>query len=118
MPVVNPRASSTTFPPAPRDWPDLRSWMVQLADVANSILDGKINSCFTVTLTANAATTTVSNARIRANSALMLVPTTANAAAALANVYQTWPNVTDQVAILNHANNAQTDRTFRVFSVG
>lgn len=92
--------------------------MVQLSDVANNILDGKLNSCFTVTLTANVASTTVSNARIRANSALVLVPTTANAAAALATTYQTFPNVTDQVAILNHANNAQADKTFRVFAVG
>lgn len=102
----------------PRDWPDLRDWLRQVADVGNNIMDGKINSCFTVTLTANAATTSVSNARIRANAALLLMPTTANAAAALANVYQTYPNVTDGIAILNHSNNAQADRTFRVACLG
>jgi hypothetical protein len=118
MPVASPRTSSSTFPPAPRDWPEPRSWSQQIADVLNGVLDGKLNSCFTVTLTANAATTTVENARIRANSAVLLMPTTANAAAALATTYQTHPNTMDGQAVLTHTNNAQTDRTFRAFSVG
>lgn len=118
MTITSPRSSAVSYPPAPRDWPDWRGWLTQIADVINGLQDGKTNACFTQSLTANAASTTVSNARIRAGSALILVPTTANAAAAIATTYQTYPNITDGQAVLTHTNNAQTDRTFRVVIAG
>lgn len=87
--------------------------MRSAAKSLNLILKGATNNGLTVTLTANAATTTVTDNRIGPNTKLDLTPTTSNAAAALGTTYQTWPNATTGQAVLNHTNNAQTDRTFR-----
>lgn len=66
-----------------------------------------------VTLTANSATTTLTDPRIGINSAVLLIPTTANAAAEAPYIAVTAGSCT-----INHANNAQTDRTFRYAIVG
>lgn len=94
----------------------------RLARAINSLLQGKLNSVTTVTLTAGAATTTLTDARITTNSFIGFMPTTANAAAALANLYvsnrmTSNGNVAGN-ATLTHANNAQTDRTFIVLIIG
>lgn len=83
---------------------------VQVATVVNNILAGKMNNTATVTLTASSATTTLTDSRIGANSVISLMPTTANAAAAMTNVYFTA--FADGSCTINHANNAQVDRTF------
>jgi hypothetical protein len=88
----------------------------QLAIVVNNLLAGKMNNTGTLTITANAATTTLTDSRIGANSVILLMPTTANAAAALANVYFTAFG--DGSCTVNHANNAQVDRTFRFAVIG
>lgn len=88
----------------------------QLALVVNNLLAGKMNNTGTLTLTANVATTTLNYSRIGANSVVLLMPTTANAAAALANVYFTA--FLKGSCTVNHANNAQTDRTFRFVVIG
>ena len=77
-------------------------------------MQGQTNNTVTATLTANVTTTTVSDARIGSTSVLIPMPTTANAAAALGSLYVT--GIAKQTAVLNHANNAQTDRTF-IFAV-
>src|ERR1700704_1154729 len=59
----------------------------QLAVVANNLLLGKSNNTGTLTLMANVATTTLTDSRIGANSTILLHPTTANAAAAMATTY-------------------------------
>lgn len=64
----------------------------------------------TFTLAAGAATTTITNANIGTASMLIYMPTTSNAAAAQAGLYFTTFAAGSCVA--NHANNAQTDRTF------
>jgi hypothetical protein len=68
-----------------------------------------------VTLTANAGSTTLVDARIRHDSPVALLPVTTNAAAELVagllHVNEAG-RVNGSVAIV-HANNAQTDRTFR-----
>ena len=68
-----------------------------------------------VTLAANAASTTLSDARIRFDSPMMLVPTTANAAAEIGNGTLFLPEAgrANGAIVIAHANNAQTDRTFR-----
>lgn len=106
---------ANTTPWAPEDWSDPREGLRKLAQSLNRFLKGHGNNIKTsVTLTANAATTTITDSRIERDTMLLLQPTTANAAAALTNVYQTLPNTTSGQAVLNHANNAQTDRTFYV----
>ena len=76
------------------------------------MFEGKINATGTVTLTASATTTTLSDKRIGRNTKVVLMPTTANAATAFGTTYQTFPNAATEAAVLNHASNAQTDRTF------
>lgn len=85
------------------------------ARAVNGLLLGKSNNVYTVTLTAGVAVTTISNSQITADTVAVLVPTTANAAAALATTYQT---AAPGAITLNHANNAQVDRTFRYVLVG
>ena len=63
-----------------------------------------------MTLTANAASTTLSNNALRATSKVTLTPTTANAAAALATTY--IGTYALGAATITHANNAQVDKTF------
>ena len=64
----------------------------------------------TFTLTANSATTSITNANITASSMLIYMPTTSNAAAAQAGLY--FNTFAAGSCVANHANNAQTDRTF------
>lgn len=120
MALTSPRASAFGYPTPPLDpyGGNVEDWVRQIAEAVRLISEGKINAVISVTLTANAATTTVSDKRIGRNTSLVLVPTTANAAAELATLYQTWPNASNEAVVLNHANNAQTDRTFRCALLG
>lgn len=72
--------------------------------------DGKHEAHGQVTLTANSATTTLSDRRIGLNSKVVFSATTANAAAELGGTafYHNAPG--DGTVVLNHANNANTDR--------
>ena len=82
-----------------------------LAAVLNNVLSGKMNNTGSLTITANAASTTLTDSRIGANSVILLMPTTANAAAALTNIY--FNTFLKGSCVANHANNAQVDRIFR-----
>lgn len=95
---------------------DQGAWLAKIAAVLNGVLAGKTNNTTTVTLTANAATTTLTDSRIGANSVICLMPTTANAAAALATTY--FNTFADGSCVINHANNAQADKTFSVTITG
>lgn len=88
----------------------------QVAVILNNVLAGKTNNTSSFTVAANAATTTLTNSRIGANSVILLMPTTSNAAAALANVY--FSAFVEGSCTVNHANNAQADRTFRYAVIG
>ena len=87
-----------------------------LATAINSILRGKLNNTGSVTLTASSATTTLTDIRIGKDSVITLQPTTANAAAEIATLYFGTPG--DGTVTINHANNAQTDRTFKYTITG
>ena len=109
------------------DWSDwspegLRRVFRKTWDQINSILDGRIQSTGLVTLTANAASTTVTDYRVGRDSVIVFMPLTANAATELygATMYVTAANITpltNQFQI-THANNAQTERTFRYVLIG
>ena len=145
MPIPSPRASARSFRVAPPAFygdvnhaleeaiPDpamrgplrdlvwqLIEWSRLLSEVLNGAMVGKLNNGGTVTLAASVATTTVTDLRIGPDTKLVLVPTTANAAAEVGagGLYQTYPNVTKEQAVLNHASNAQTDRDFRFSLMG
>ncbi len=83
---------------------------------------GKLNCSGVVTLAAGQSTTTLVDPLITYTSTILFMPSTANAAAAMAGLY-----VTDTLAgsggaagsaVLHHANNAQTDREFRYVIIG
>lgn len=96
------------------DSEDHDAWLRQISEVVNNILSGKLNNNGTVTLTANAATTTLSDTRIGANSVICLMPTTANAAAALTTTYFDTFAFSSGLGTctIHHTNNAQIDKTF------
>lgn len=87
----------------------------------NQAIKGKINSVGTVTLTHDAASTTVDNAFVGSDSAVFLFPQTANAGAELAagGLYIDPANyVSKESFAITHANNSQTDRTFSYVILG
>lgn len=90
----------------------------KVVDTINQIILGNLNNTSTVTLTANAATTTVTNSRIGASSYIEFMPTTANAAAAKAAGTMYVSSRTKGSFVITHANNAQTDRTFTYTHIG
>jgi hypothetical protein len=81
-----------------------------IANAVLGVLQGKLNNTGTFTITDNVATTALSDVRIGANSAIFAMPTTANAAAAIATMY--FNTFAEGSCVINHANNAQTDRVF------
>lgn len=83
---------------------------LQIATTTNELLKGRANNVGEVTLDANVTTTTLSDIRIKQTMTAVLIPRTANAAAAMTNVYISA--VADGSITLTHANTATTDRTF------
>ena len=127
--VASPRATSRNYRIAPPAFygdlevmlknDDIRAifrqiveWLRLTSEVVNRTQEGKLNNLGTLTLTDLVATTTLNDKRIGARSVIQVMPTTANGANELATFFQTYPNVTQGQAVLNHANNAETDRTF------
>lgn len=100
----------------PARWTDVGEQLRRVVTAVNNILRGKTNNVGSVTLTANAASTALSDIRIGINSVIVLQPTTANAAAALATTYVGTPG--DGTVTITHANNAQTDRVFLYCVIG
>ena len=90
----------------------------KLAKGVNLVGKGKMNAVTTLTLTANVASTTLTDARITPQSFIGFQPLTSNAAAALSTTYITTTNQTNGSAVITHANNAQTDRDFRILIIG
>lgn len=88
----------------------------RLVERINGLLAGKTNNVTTVTLTANSATTTLTDSRIGGGSFIGFSPTTSNGAAGMTALYVSAK--AKGSATLTHANNAQTDRTYDVLIVG
>jgi|SRR5581483_3856117 len=92
-----------------------------VATAINQALKGKINSTGTVTLTHDAASTTVSNALVSSSSVILLMPQTAHASAEVGNgtIYiQPSDTVAKTSFKITHANNTQVDRTFSYVILG
>ena len=117
MPITSPRASARSFPSVPVVWNGpTEEWIRLVAEAVRGLQDGKILATGTVTLTASSATTTLSDRRIGPNSVILLMPTTANAAGALATTYVNAR--TNESATINHTSNAQSDKTFAYAILG
>jgi hypothetical protein len=89
-------------------------------EVLQALRNGKSENVAEVTLTANAASTTITDIRVSPQSVLSWHPRTANAAAELANgtMYVTDANLANGSYTITHANNPQVDRVFRVAIIG
>jgi pyrroline-5-carboxylate reductase len=87
-----------------------------VSEVVNNLVDGKINAKGAVTLAQSTTTTTVSDLRVGEETVILLMPTTANAAGALATTYVSSRGT--QTFTLTHANNSQTDRVFKYVCLG
>lgn len=115
-----------TFPIAPRDSggndvDSVRRYAVKIATVANLAMRGKINAVvLEFTLTANQASTVLTDARLTVQSFVEFDPLTSNAASekAAGTIYVTSANRANGSFTVTHANNAQTDRTFNVLIIG
>lgn len=89
-----------------------------ISEVVNNILDGNTNNKGSVTLTASAASTAVTDLRAGPESVILLMPTTANASAEIGAGTIYVSARTKQAFTLTHANNGQTDRTFKYAIIG
>jgi hypothetical protein len=92
----------------------------RVAEVVNRSLTGKLNALKEITLTANAASTVIDDARLTTGSLVLFDPVTSNAATELAagTLYVTTANRRNGRFTVTHANNAQTDRTFKLLLIG
>lgn len=90
----------------------------QTAQAVNLLIDGKFNSTGTVTLTASASSTAVTDYRAGPDSVIVFTPTTANAAAEQGGGTMYLSARAKQGFTLTHANNSQTDRTFLYIVIG
>ena len=118
MPITSPRATAQRQSLlAPLAWSGkIEEWTRKIAEICNSLRDGKINTVGAVTLTANATTTTITDARISANSFIGLMPKTATAQTAYV---AGWRIVcADGSAVITHNNTADTDKTFQYVLLG
>ena len=88
----------------------VKSPLTSIVETINTLLRGRANNVGEVTLTDSVTTTTVTDTRIKTQMKVYLAPRTANAAAALTNVYIS--SVDDGSFTLTHASAASTDRTF------
>lgn len=113
MPLqLPPRDASSDDPAA------LRQFCRQLAQAVSRLAAGNSNAIGTVTLTANAASTTVTDDRMGAAALVLFDPTTANAATELAAGAMLVSSRAKGSFVIAHANNAQTDRTFNYIIQG
>lgn len=99
---------------------DVTSYMRRMWDALYKLRSGKTENVGELTLTPNAASTTLSDIRISPQSVIVWHARTANAAAELAagTLYITEANISNGTAIITHANNAQADREYRYAVIG
>lgn len=90
----------------------------EVATALNQVIQGRNNANGSVTLTASAATTAVSDDSISGDATVLLTPRTANAAAEQAAGTLYLSAIANGSFTLTHANNAQSDRTFDYLVLG
>ena len=104
------------FPQVPLSIPDTGQHLRLVSTSLNNTINGKLNSTGTVTLTASATSTTLTDARIGGNSVILFMPTTANARTALNGLHvSTRANGS---ATLTHASSGNTDQNLSYCVIG
>lgn len=99
---------------------DVQSYARRLWDSQFQARHGKTENTVLLTLTANAASTTLTDIRLSVQTALSFDPLTANAATekAAGTIYALEANRATGSVVITHANNAQADRKFIVTLTG
>lgn len=87
-------------------------------EIIRQMMDGKTNNTGEVTLTENQLTTEVIDYRSGSDSVLLFSPTTSNAALEVAAGTMFVSSNDKQQFTITHANNSQTDRTFKYTVIG
>lgn len=107
-------------PPNTDSLSEIIRWLINQAEIVRLMLTGKLNATGSITLTANSATTTLTDARLGIDSFIDFDPMTAHAAAdrAAGEPYVLTANRTNGVFTLTHSNTADTDRTFKYLIIG
>jgi hypothetical protein len=114
--ITSPRLGAQSFDTPPQHWDDEEEHRRKTAESVQQLFDGKINATGAVTLTASAASTTITDRRLGVNSTLLFMPTTSSAALEMMNIYVTAQG--KQTATINHSSADTTDRTFRYVVLG
>ena len=96
----------------PATFYDVEAHLRLVVNALNELAGGKINATATVTLTANAASTVVTDMFVGPDAKIIFEPQTANAAAEIAAGTMYTSSKGQQTFTITHANNTQTDRTF------
>lgn len=104
--------TNPSYPPVQVANPNEKVHRRQLAEAINRHNNGKFNCAISLTLNANATTTTLTDYRIGSSSVLSFMPQTADAAGALTSLYV--PVQQNGSATINHASTSATDKTFNV----
>jgi hypothetical protein len=104
--------SGLTLSPAEKD-------TFRIVMAVRQLIEGRSNATGTFTLATSPATSTVVAApTCGAGSIILLMPQTANSAAALAATFVAAANVTKGQFIVTHSTSSQTDRTFGYVALG
>ena len=90
-------------------------WKLRVTQLINT-LTGRANAIDELTLTANVGSTTFKHPMLTYYSHIDWMPMTANASAEIGagTIYVAQATMKNGECVITHANNAQTDRTFRV----
>lgn len=100
--------------------PSLNGTLKDALQSIQQLSAGRSNAVGTVTLTASATSTTVTDQNCAAGSTVTPIPATAHAAAEWGNgtLFIPVATIVNGSFVIQHANNSQTDRTFRYAIVG
>jgi hypothetical protein len=99
---------------------DVEASLRRMWDALHPLRQGKIECVVQFTLTANAASSVLTDIRLSNQTLLCFDPMTANASVEKANgtMYALETNRGNGSVTISHANNAQADRTFLVALIG
>ena len=106
------------FPVPAEKYPDQEQHNRVTIHGLRALQRGKSNNVIDVTLTANAAATTVTDARIGVNTVAICIPTTVNAQAITIKPYRDVSSPVNGSMSLIHSSHAQADLTFKLILVG
>ena len=100
----------------PLSMPDNSQHLRLVSSTLNNVMDGKLNSTGTITLTASATSTTLTDARIGGDSVIVFMPITANGKTAENNLFVSARQ--SGQATLTHASSSNNDQNFAYIIIG